>query len=60
MSDLKLFRITGPKLLEVLGSGLAPERSLQTLIEQNLPTFHGVTFLACEFPTGPEHGGRMR
>lgn len=60
MSDLKLFRITGPKQVEVQGSSPAPERSRQTLIEQNLPTFLGVTFLACEFPTGPEHGGRMR
>lgn len=59
MSDLKLFRITGPRAVEVQGSGLALERSLQTLIEQNLSTFLGVTFLASEFPTGPEHGGRM-
>lgn len=57
---MKLFRITGPKQVEVQGSSPAPERSRQTLIEQNLPTFLGVTFLACEFPTGPEHGGRMR
>ena len=41
------------------GTGLALEKSLQTLIEQNLPTFLGVTFLASEFPTGPEHGGRL-
>ena len=59
MSDLKLFRISGPKAVEVQGTGLALERSLQTLIEQTLPTFLGVTFLASEFPTGREHGGRM-
>jgi predicted transport protein len=59
MSDLKLFKINGLKAVEVQGTGLALEKSLQTLIEQNLPTFLGVTLLASEFPTGPEHGGRL-
>lgn len=59
MSDMKLFRISGTKAVEVQGSGLALEKSLQTLIELNLPAFLGVTFLASEFPTGPEHGGRL-
>lgn len=60
MTELKLFRITGPNAVEVQASGLALERSLRTLIEQTLPTFLGVTFLASEFSTGPDHGGRMR
>lgn len=59
MSDLKLFRLNGPAATEVQGTGLALEKSLQTLIEQNLETFLGVRFLASEFSTGAEHGGRM-
>ncbi len=59
MSDLKLFRLASNSATEVLGTGLALEKSLQTLIEQNLETFLGVRFLASEFSTGSEHGGRM-
>ncbi len=59
MSDLKLFRIMGPTVVEVQGSGLALEKSLQALIEQNLEAFLGVRFLASEFSTGKDHGGRM-
>ena len=29
------------------------------MIERNLPTFLGVTFLASEFPTGPEMSGEL-
>lgn len=59
MSDLKLFRLNGPTATGVQGTGLALEKSLQTLIEQNLETFLGVRFLASEFSTGSDHGGRM-
>ena len=59
MSDLKLFRLANNTATEVLGTGLALEKSLQTLIEKNLETFLGVRFLASEFSTGTEHGGRM-
>ncbi len=63
MSDLKLFRIgaenANDDVCEIQGSSLALEKSLQTLIEQNLETFLGVRFLASEFSTGREHGGRM-
>lgn len=59
MSGLKLFRLDGSSANEVQGTGLALEKSLQTLIEQNLETFLGVRFLASEFSTGYEHGGRM-
>ncbi len=59
MSDLKLFRLASNTATEVLGTGLALEKSLQTLIEQNLDSFLGVRFLASEFSTGSEHGGRM-
>lgn len=59
MSDLKLFRLANNSAIEVLGTGLALEKSLQTLIEKNLETFLGVRFLASEFSTGSDHGGRM-
>ncbi|PHR22448.1 MAG: DUF91 domain-containing protein [Hoeflea sp.] len=59
MSDLKLFRIDRQVATEVQGTSLALEKSLQTLIEQNLETFLGVRFLASEFSTGRDHGGRM-
>jgi len=35
------------------------EKSLQTLIEKNLDSFLGVRFLASEYPTGKNHGGRI-
>jgi predicted transport protein len=59
MSDLKLFHLSSTSATEVQGTGLALEKSLQTLIEQNLETFLGVRFLASEFSTGSDHGGRM-
>lgn len=59
MSDLKLFRLDGPSVCEIEGSSAALEKSLQDLIERNLETFLGVRFLASEFSTGREHGGRM-
>ena len=59
MSDLKLFRTSGSTVNEVKGTSLALEKSLQTLIEQNLETLLGVRFLASEFTTDQNHGGRM-
>ena len=60
MSDLKLFRYQSSNVTEIDGtSSSALEKSLQTLFEQNLETLLGVRFLASEFSTGHEHGGRM-
>ncbi len=59
MSDLKLFRIGGNGVSEIHGSAVALEKSLQELIESHLEDFIGVRFLASEFSTGKEHGGRM-
>ena len=59
MSDLKLFRVQSSSVAEIEGSASTLEESLQTLIEQNLESFLGVRFLASEFSTGREHGGRM-
>ncbi|NOY00573.1 MAG: DUF91 domain-containing protein [Verrucomicrobia bacterium] len=59
MSDLKLFRLTQQNTTEVHGTSMPLEKLLQNLIEQNLDCFLGVRFLASEFSTGHEHGGRM-
>ena len=59
MTDIKLFRTTGQKAEELAGSAVALEKSLQVLMEQNLETLLGVTFLASEYSTGPKHGGRI-
>ncbi|MGI5935833.1 MAG: DUF5655 domain-containing protein [Oscillospiraceae bacterium] len=58
MSDLKLFRIKN-EAKELVGTSVAIEKSLQTLIENNMETFFGIKFLASEYPTGKNHGGRI-
>jgi len=58
MGDLKLFKIkNGVK--ELAGTSVAIEKSLQTLIENNMETFFGIKFLASEYSTGKNHGGRI-
>lgn len=59
MSDIKLFRLGTGEVTELDGSSVALEKSLQDLIERHLEAFLGVRFLASEFSTGKEHGGRM-
>ena len=48
MADIKLFRIKG-QIEEVQSKLITLEKELQTLIEQNLATFFGVTFLKSEY-----------
>jgi predicted transport protein len=55
MSDLKIFRTYANPISELKGSSVALEKSLQTLIENNLETFLGVKFLASEFITSNGH-----
>lgn len=59
MGDLKFFRIDAGSVVEMPGGAVALERSLQRLIEANMPSLFGVTFLASEFGTGAKHGGRV-
>jgi predicted transport protein len=59
MSDIKIFRLTTNLALELKGQSVALEKSLQTVIENNLFTFLGVRFLASEYSTGRTHGGRI-
>lgn len=56
MADIKLFNING-KVKEYPGGNVTLEKELQTIIENNMETFFGVTFLATEYKT--TDGGRM-
>ncbi|MDR9416567.1 MAG: hypothetical protein RI564_09795 [Gracilimonas sp.] len=59
MSDIKLFQIKGQQVTELTGSAAKIEKSLQSQIEANLETYLGVRFLASEYSTGTNHGGRI-
>ncbi len=59
MSEIKLFRIDGQNVSEVPSSVVGLEKSLQTVIENNLETILGVRFLSSEHSTGRTHGGRI-
>lgn len=59
MSDIKLFRVAPTGVNEIPGSSVAVEKTLQSLIEDNLEAFLGVRFLASEHVTGKAHGGRI-
>ncbi|HEY6019262.1 MAG TPA: DUF5655 domain-containing protein [Candidatus Paceibacterota bacterium] len=59
MSDIKLFRATNNKVEELQGRSATIEKSLQARIEQNMEEFLGIRFLASEYSTGKEHGGRI-
>ena len=59
MSDIKLFRLDSDCVREIEGQSVGLEKSLQTLIENNLEAFLGVRFLASEYTTGKTHGGRI-
>ena len=56
MADIKLFNIKGT-VKEYQSGTVTLEKELQTVIENNMTTFFGVTFLASEFRT--TDGGRM-
>lgn len=59
MSDIKLFRLNKSGVKELTGTSVALEKSLQTMIENNLEAFLGIRFLATEYHTGKTHGGRI-
>lgn len=56
MADIKLFNING-KVKEYQSGTVTLEKELQTVIENNMETFFGVTFLTTEYRT--TDGGRM-
>lgn len=56
MADIKLFNING-KVKKYQSGTVTLEKELQTVIENNMEIFFGVTFLASEYRT--TDGGRM-
>jgi len=48
MSDIKLFKIK-PTVQELAVSSMALEKELQTLLEKNMQSFFGITFLRSEY-----------
>ena len=59
MGDIRLFSTAGPIAVQLAGSSVQLEKSLQTYIEQNLEALLGISFLASEYVTGKTHGGRI-
>jgi len=59
MSETRLFQLNGQSVTELPSEAGGLEKSLQTLIEQNLQTMLGIHFLASEYGTGKVHGGRI-
>ena len=59
MSDIKLFRINNQVASPIEGKSVAVERTLQTLIENQMEIFLGVRLLKSEHTTGKTHGGRI-
>jgi predicted transport protein len=59
MGDIKLFRIANGTVVQLAGTSVAVERSLQNLVEKHLEDFLGVRLLASEHSTGKTHGGRI-
>jgi predicted transport protein len=58
MGDIKLFKINH-QVKELKSSAFTVEKSIQKLIEENMNEFFGITFLASEYSTGKNHGGRI-
>ncbi len=59
MTDIKLFRVGNDSAQELIGSSVAIEKTLQSLIERHLDSLLAVRFLASEYATGKAHGGRI-
>jgi predicted transport protein len=56
---MPLFQISKDQLAPVAQSEVPDERSVQRLIERNLSTVFNFRFVATEFSTGSQHGGRI-
>lgn len=55
----KLFHLRGNDVAELPASRFTIEKHLQTLLEAHLEAFLGVRFLASEYSTGVQRGGRI-
>ncbi|MCX5535219.1 transporter [Streptomyces sp. NBC_00006] len=58
MSNMKVFKVRGRDVTEVLGQAVSVEVELQRLVEANMERMLGIRFLATEYRTG-RHGGRI-
>lgn len=56
---MPLFEIENNKLNVQEQTNFAKEKALQFIIERNLQTVFNCRFVASEFPTGAQHGGRI-
>ncbi len=56
---MPLFKINKNKVASIEYINFATERELQRLVEKNLDTFFSCRFVASEFSTGTQHGGRI-
>lgn len=56
---MPLFQVAKDKVAPVGQEKFPNEKTLQTLIEKNLGTIFNCRFVASEFPTGAQHGGRI-
>lgn len=59
MSDIRLFRCGPQNAVELPGQTVLVEKKLQRLIEREMQVLLGVRFLASEYSTGKNHGGRI-
>jgi predicted transport protein len=56
---MPLFQVNGGLLHPVEQTNFDAEKTLQRLIERNLEVVFNCRLVASEFPTGPQHGGRI-
>lgn len=56
---MPLFSVSKQQLTSVEQTNFSNEKALQNLIEANIETVFNCRFVASEFPTGPQHAGRI-
>ncbi len=59
MGDIKLFNIQGNKAVNLSTKPFRLEKDLQSIIEKHMGTFLQMDFVASEYSTGVNHGGRI-
>lgn len=59
MGDINLFQVEGDEVRGISPRTVELEKKVQNLIERNLESLLGITFLSSEYSTGERHGGRI-
>jgi len=59
MGDIQIFKVNDGIVQEMEAISVVLEKSLQTLMQNNLEPLLGVRFLDAEYTTGKTHGGRI-